>query len=161
MKDSSVKRSVDPTGDDIFTQELEVVPNVGKKVQAVVLMKKDETIVGDLNPLPVEDVGAATEAKQDSILTELTQKTEPADVQLSELTAVLRSILLAIANPSYVDKSANQMRAQVVVSSGTVTTVGTVTTITNLPVIDSYQGRLLMLGANLNAWANVQRRTIT
>ena len=36
--------------------------------------------------------------------------TTPTDIQLSELIPVLRSLITAIANPSYVDKSANQMR---------------------------------------------------
>lgn len=90
-----------------------------------------------------------------AVLAELEQKTEPENTQMVELINVLRAITLAIANPGYVDKTANQMRAQV---SGSLTTVATVTGLTN---IDSYQGRLLMVGQNISAWANVVRSRIS
>jgi hypothetical protein len=93
-----------------------------------------------------------------AILTELQNKTEPSDVQLGEIIVALRYLLAAIANPPYVDKTLNRMRATDIIESGTVTTVTTVTGLTN---IDSYQGKMLMIGGNINAWANVVRRTIT
>lgn len=69
------------------------------------------------------------EAKQDSIIAEIQEITDPNFVVNTELIPMLRSILIAIANPSYVDKSANAIRNQI--QSGTVTTVSTVTGLTN------------------------------
>ena len=87
------------------------------------------------------------------ILAELQEKTKPSDIQNNELINVLRNILNAIANPSYVDKSANAIRNQV--------QSGTVTTVTGLTNIDSYQGKLLMINSNINAWANCCRSRIS
>lgn len=81
--------------------------------------------------------------------------TTPTDIQLGELIPLFRALLMAIANPSYVDKSANQLRAQV---TGSVTATVASTTIST---IDSYQGKLLMVGINNDAWANTCRRLIT
>lgn len=75
--------------------------------------------------------------------------------QLSELIPVFRELLLVMANPAYVDKSANQMRAQV---TGSVTATVASTTIST---IDGYNGKLLMVGINNDAWANTCRRLIT
>jgi hypothetical protein len=83
-------------------------------------------------------------------------RTKPTDIQLGELIPVMRNIFQAIANPSYVDKSANAIRNQV--QSGTITTVTTVTGLTN---IDSYQGKLLIINQNISAWANNVRARIS
>lgn len=69
-------------------------------------------------------------------------------VQINDVIVILKNVLNAIANPSYVDKTANQIRAQV---TGSLTTVTTVTTATGLTNIDSYQGKLLMIASNRNA----------
>lgn len=98
------------------------------------------------NPLPI----AIIDSENNAIT-----PTQPTDIQLAELIPVLRSLILAIANPSYIDKSANQMRAQV---TGSVTATVASTAITT---IDSYQGKLLMVGINNDAWANTCRRLIT
>lgn len=82
--------------------------------------------------------------------------TEPTDIQLAELIPVLRSILTAIANPSYVDKSANAIRNQV--QSGTVTTV---TTVTNLTNFGSFTADHLQRMDNMTAWATNVRSLIT
>jgi hypothetical protein len=79
-------------------------------------------------------------------------------VQINDVIVILKNVLNAIANPSYVDKTANQIRAQV---TGSLTTVTTVTTATGLTNIDSYQGKLLMIASNRNAWYNTCRRLIT
>lgn len=135
--------------------------------------------VGPANPVPTTVSGVATENKQDDIIVELqgiagnqlpdnhqvslsnqiVQPTTPSDIQPSEIIPVLRQILMAIANPSYVDKSVNAIRNQV--QSGTITTVTTVTTVTGLTNIDSYQGKLLIINQNINAWANCVRANIT
>jgi len=57
-------------------------------------------------------INPATSDKQDTILTELQQKTEPTDIQLGELIPVLRTLILALTNPPYIDKSANAIRKQ-------------------------------------------------
>jgi hypothetical protein len=82
--------------------------------------------------------------------------TEPTDIQLGEFIPLLRSILFAIANPSYVDKAANATRVQV--QSGTVTTVTTVTNLTNFGTQSA--DVTFRINSN-NAWANNVRRLIT
>lgn len=82
--------------------------------------------------------------------------TQPSDIQMSEMIPMLRAILTAIANPSYVDKSANAIRNQV--QSGTITTVTTVTTLTN---VGTWPGGQLSFTASQNTWANMCRSLIT
>lgn len=91
-------------------------------------------------------------------LDRMIQPTVPTDVQLGELIPLFRALLMAIANPSYVDKSANQMRAQV---TGTITTVTTTTTVTNLTNIGSFPGNHLQIMNNKTAWATNIRSLIT
>lgn len=76
-----------------------------------------------------------------------------------ETLNALRKLLVSIANPNYVDKSANQVRVQV--NTGSLSGVTTVTTVAGLTNIDSYQGKLLMVGINSDAWANTCRRLIS
>jgi hypothetical protein len=112
-------------------------------------------------PLPL---GASTADKQDTIisslsaiLSELAAKTESEEIQLTDLLLAIKVLSQAIANPSYVDKSANQLRVQATISSGTVTTVTTVSGLTN---IDSFAGRNLMTWQNQSAWGSVVRGRI-
>lgn len=109
----------------------------------------------------ISDVGdGATSANQTSILTELQQKTEPTDIQLGELIILLRSLMIAIANPSYIDKSANAIRNQV--QSGTITTVSTVTNMTNLNGnFGAFTADHLQRMNNMTAWASNIRNLIT
>lgn len=74
--------------------------------------------------------------------------------QLSEFIVALRVLSMAIANPSYVDKSSNSLRATITA------TIATLTTLTTLANIDGYQGKLQVLNNN-NAWANVVRSRIS
>lgn len=88
---------------------------------------------------------------------------DPNMVQIDtrDLLVVLKNLINVLANPSYVDKSANQMRAQVtgsVAVSGSLTTVSTVTTLSN---IDGYQGKQGIIAENINAWSNTVRNKIT
>lgn len=104
-------------------------------------------------------VNPSTSEKQDTILTELQQKTEPTDIQLGELIPVLRSLILAIANPSYVDKSLNSIR----IGNNTVTfaanqDIRTVTTVTNL---GSFPADHLQRMDNMTAWQTGVRRLIS
>ncbi len=118
-------------------------------------LAKDKT----LEKLFAEVQNQATEAKQDEILAELVKKTSPSDIQMSEMIPVLRAILTAIANPPYVDKSANAIRNQV--QSGTITAVGTVTTVTGMTNLDGYQAKMLTIGQNISAWSGVVRSRIS
>jgi hypothetical protein len=81
--------------------------------------------------------------------------TTPTDIQLSELIPLFRALLLAIANPAYVDKSANQMRAQV---TGSVSAAVSSANVTN---IGSFPGDHLQRMDNLIAWATNIRSLIT
>ncbi len=76
-------------------------------------------------------------------------------IDLNNLLSFFKIMFYQIYNPPYIDKTVNQIRAQV---TGTLTTVTTVTGLTN---IDSIQGRLLMMNSNANAWAIVVRARIT
>lgn len=107
-------------------------------------------------------IDPSTEQKQDtqiatleSILAELLQKTEASQNQQVEVINAMRVLMNAVANPSYVDKSANQMRSQV---TGSLTTV---TTVTNLTNIGSYPANHLQVMDNMTAWATNVRQIIT
>lgn len=115
----------------------------------------DNSIPIDFSTSTKQDILAG---KIDTLITELQQKTEPNNVQMSEVIPMLRSILTAIANPAYVDKSANQMRSQV---TGSLTTVTTVTTVTNLTNIGSFPADHLQRMNNMTAWATNIRNLIT
>lgn len=109
-------------------------------------------------------VGGATEAKQDAIITELTQKTEPDDVQNVDIMNALRTLLQQVALPSWYDPSTNALRVgttAVTVSSGTVTTVTTVATVTNLTNFGTNAADVMTRDISINTWANNSRRTIT
>lgn len=123
----------------------------------------EEQIIA-LAPTPAIE-GFSTEAKQDALagkidtlIAELETKPSTGDIQMSEVIPMLRSILVAIANPSYVDKSANQMRSQV---TGSLTTVTTVTTVTNLTNFGSFPADHLQRMDNMTAWATNIRSLIT
>jgi len=100
-------------------------------------------------PLPS---GASTETKQDAIIEEISNK----DIMLA-----LKVLTQVLANPAYVDKLANQLRAQV---TGTVAATGTltgVTTVTGLTNLNAYAANLLIIDQNRAAWANVARSRIS
>ena len=71
---------------------------------------------------------------------------------------LLSRMLLAIQYPGWLDRTANQIRAQI---TGSVTTVTTVTTLTGQTNIGSYSWDMATKVNTMNAWSNVQRRTIT
>lgn len=101
---------------------------------------------------PTVPTGGATEAKQDDTIDAISNK----DVMLA-----VRRLLQLIASPGYVDKTANQIRAQV---TGTATVSGsltTVTTVTGLTNLNSYAANLPVIDINRLAWANVVRARIT
>lgn len=99
-------------------------------------------------------VEVATVEKQDELIDEISNK---------DLMLAIRTLLKGISNPSYVDKSTNQMRSVV---TGAVTVSGTVTSSTTVAVsgitlLGLYQPGLEVLGSNLAAWAVVVRNKIT
>lgn len=100
-------------------------------------------------PVPV------TDAEQTSLLTSIKANTEA----ISALSVVIKALQQATVNPPYLDKSVNAIRNQV--QSGAITSVGTVTTVTGLTNVDGYQGKMLMIGQNMSAWANTVRSRIT
>lgn len=108
-------------------------------------------------PVETQDDAAAT------LLSAIESNTEAT----AALGVVIKALLQSTTNPPHIDKSLNRVRETAIVESGTITTVGTVsavtaiTTLTGLTNIDSYQGKLLMVGQNISAWASVVRRNIT
>jgi hypothetical protein len=100
------------------------------------------------------DVELATVESQDAIVEEISNK---------DIMIALKALIVAMANPSYVDKSTNQMRSVV---TGAVTVSGTVTSSTTVAISDitlkgTYQPRVEILSNNLGAWSNVVRNKIT
>jgi hypothetical protein len=83
------------------------------------------------------------------------QPTTPTDNQSVDILNSLRAVLLAITNPPYIDKSANQARVQATISSGTVTTV------TGLTNFGSQAADVTFRINSNNAWANNVRRLIS
>lgn len=100
------------------------------------------------NMIPAVETGLATSAKQNDVIDEISNK---------DIMVALKALILAIANPSYVDKSVNQIRAVV---TGTVTSSTTVA-ISDITLKGTYQPRVEILSNNLSAWANVVRNKIT
>jgi len=91
------------------------------------------------------------------------------EISNKDIMIALKSLIFQIANPGYVDKSANQLRVQ---STGTSTITiasnqdirnitGSLAAVTNQVSMDGYQGRLMVLGINNTAWAMVVRNKIT
>lgn len=97
--------------------------------------------------------GVALSSKQDDIVDEISNK---------DIMIALKSLILQVANPSYVDKSANQLRVQATGTS-TVTFASNqdIRTVTNQVSMDGYQGKLIALGINNTSWQLTVRNKIT
>jgi hypothetical protein len=114
------------------TQKTQIVDAAGNPAMIGGILQTAVTDSGG-NPMEVALASAQTDGSQKTQIVDplgnTVVPTTPTDIQLSELIPLFRALLIAIANPSYVDKSANVIRNQV--QSGTVTTVTTVTNLTN------------------------------
>ena len=84
--------------------------------------------------------------------------TNPLPTHDDEAHQLLSFLVRYLESPRGFDKSSNRQRGTVIVESGTVTTV---TTITNLSTIDTFQGRLQVLGQNMTAWQAAVRSRIS
>lgn len=91
----------------------------------------------------------ATRAGQDDIIEEISNK----DIMLA-----LKSLILQVANPGYLDKTSNQLRAQV---TGTVTSSTALTSLTTLTNLGSFPGDHLQRQANFTSWQLTVRNKIT
>lgn len=98
------------------------------------------------------DIDMATEGI--ATATNQTQQTQLLE-QLIQENQNLRLLLQVIANPAYVDKSANQMRTQ---TTGSLTTV---TTLTNLTNFGTFPADHLQRITSVSAWSNNIRSLIT
>ena len=77
------------------------------------------------------------------------------DISNKDIMIALKALILAVANPNYVDKSSNQLRTQVlgtVTVAGTVTSSTTLTAVNNLVAMGGYQGQVLPIHENMMAW---------
>lgn len=82
------------------------------------------------------------------------------DANESLLVQMVQSIMVLlklIASPPWVDKSANQMRAQVTGSLTTAGTVSTVTTVTGITNFGGYPAQQGIIDQNRAAWAVLTR----
>jgi transcriptional regulator with PAS, ATPase and Fis domain len=123
---------------------------LGKPHKRVVLSSNSGDLV---NPATSDNQTNGSQKTQvvDSSGNSITSDDNKLDV-MAELIPVFRSLLLAITNPSYVDKSANQMRSQV---------TGSLTTVTNLTNLGSFPADHLQRMNNMTAWATNIRSLIT
>lgn len=101
---------------------------------------------------------SAVPVSDSSLLTELQAKTEPSDIQQTELITAFRQMFLSLVYPPHLDRTANRIRTTEIIESGTVTTVTTVAGITN---IDGYQGKTIPINLSLSSWAQVVRNRIS
>lgn len=86
------------------------------------------------------------------------------DKDASILTQLLQSVKLlfqVMANPPWVDKTANQLRAQVTGSISTVTTVTTVTTAASVTNFGTYPAQQGIIDQNRASWAVLVRGRIS
>lgn len=93
------------------------------------------------------------------------------DISNKDIMIALKALIFQIANPGWLDKTANQLRSQVtgsvVVSSATlasnqdIRTVATVSSVTNQVSMDGYQGKLMVLGISNVSWQLTVRNKIT
>lgn len=102
-------------------------------------------------PLPS---GAATE----SSVAALTKPSDSQHATLDDVAMELRRVLQAINYPGWLDRSANQIRAQV---TGSAAVSGNLTTVTNLTNLGSFTGDHLQRQANYAAWQLTVRARIT
>ena len=99
-------------------------------------------------PLPA---GAATAAG----VAALTKPSDSQHATLDDVAMELRRMLQAINYPGWLDRSANQIRAQV---TGSATVSGSLTTLSNL---GSFPGDFLMRQSNFAAWQLIVRSRIS
>jgi hypothetical protein len=86
--------------------------------------------------------------KQDQVIDEISNK---------DIMIALKALILAVANPAYVDKTTNQLRAQV---TGTVTSSTTVA-VSDITLKGGLQPRIEMMANTYSAWALLVRNRIT
>lgn len=131
------------------------------------LVSSDGTGGGASGGLTDEELRATPVETQDDAAAALLTAIETNTEVLGALAVVVKALQQGMVNPPHMDKSLNRVRETAIIESGTITTVSTVTavttltTLTGLTNIDSYQGKLLMVGQNISAWASVVRRNIT
>lgn len=80
--------------------------------------------------------------------------------QIYDCIATLRNMQYVLANPAFLDKTANQIRAQITGSLTTLTTLTTCTTVTNLTNLGNYSATMCVLDLNNSTWGTVSRSTI-
>lgn len=76
---------------------------------------------------------------------------------LSQLLESVKLLFRVMANPPWVDKSSNQMRAQV---TGSLTTAGTVSTVTTITNFGSYPAQQGVIDQNRASWSVLVRGRI-
>lgn len=86
------------------------------------------------------------------------------DSNTSLLTQLVHSVKLlfqVMANPPWVDKSSNQMRAQVTGSLTTAGTVSTVSTVTSITSFGAYPAQQGIIDQNRASWSVLVRSRLT
>jgi hypothetical protein len=146
--------------DPVSLEQLGIITNIVDGVQ--IYNPMDPTKTGTLSGL-ILTLAYNTTAMSDTDQLQVFYGNSSAilSVELTEFCLMLGSILQEIASPAVVDMTLNRMRATTLVESGTITTVTTVTTVGNQTLIDSYQGRLSVLGIDEIAYADLVLKRIS
>ena len=146
-------------------------PTYGATVSGnTITLEYDTTTMEDSDALQIiyDDGQVGTTFAEQQVQSTLLEQIRINSALIGDLTVVVRSLQQATVDPPYLDKSINAIRNQV--QSGTINTVTTVTTVntvntvgtvTNTTNIDTYQGKLLVLGQDIAAWATTVRSRIS
>lgn len=108
---------------------------------------------------PTDVSALATKAKQDDLLAEVVKKPNLTDTLLTDLALAIKQLVQVIANPPTTNKATN--RNLVTVDAITIAANQDLRTLAALTAVDSYQGRVLMVGASQTAWALICRSRIS
>lgn len=76
---------------------------------------------------------------------------------MTQIVCTVKRLFQVMANPPWVDKTTNQMRAQI---TGSLTTAGTVSTVTSITTFGSYPAQQGIIDQNRCAWAVLVRSRI-
>jgi hypothetical protein len=146
--------------DTVSIEQIGIITNITDGVQ--IYNPMDNTKLGTLAGLVLTlAYNTSTMSNTDQLQIFYGNSSAILSVEIDDMFLTLRNLLLEIATPAVVDIALNRMRATTLIESGTVTTVTTVTTVAALTNIDSYQGRLAVLGIDETAWAQLVRARIS
>jgi hypothetical protein len=131
--------------DTVSIEQIGIITNITDGVQ--IYNPMDNTKLGTLAGLVLTlAYNTSTMSNTDQLQIFYGNSSAILSVEIDDMFLTLRNLLLEIATPAVVDIALNRMRA---------------TTVAALTNIDSYQGRLAVLGIDETAWAQLVRARIS